>query len=132
HDRVDGVELVRAVERDDADLALGFVANHGCLHVGHRTRPQVVSHWVQRSRIWGSRGAIQAASCLNDTFSFSGQAGVWRSRASVISARASGLAGPEGNSIAKFACGLAWATKLQNSHAVLALGSPFGTIRLAK
>ena len=41
-----------------------------------------------------SRGASQAASCWNDILMWSGQAGVWRNRASVISARAPGLAGP--------------------------------------
>jgi hypothetical protein len=33
HHGVDGIELVRAVERDDADLILGLVAHHRCRQV---------------------------------------------------------------------------------------------------
>src|SRR5216684_1195789 len=67
-----------------------------CINPTERKRrlDHVVSHCVQRSRICARRGAIQAASCLNPSFSLSGQAGVCRSRASAISERAPGLAGP--------------------------------------
>src|SRR5713101_9209644 len=66
-----------------------------CINPTERKRrlDHVVSHCVQRSRICARRGAIQAASCLNPSFSLSGQAGVCRSRASAISARAPGLPG---------------------------------------